>query len=150
VDILYKLGINYTYFIQLGVFIILFLLLRAIYFKPFQKLFEARHKKTVEDKKAAEGLLAQAEARFKEYEEKLKVARAKANQEYNDIVNDGKKREAELFAKAREEVKNLNQEAAAEATKTREKIRRDLETDVEKVSAMIAEKLLGSVNQRRP
>ncbi len=143
-EILLKLGINYTYFIQLGVFIVLFLLLRSIYFRPFQRLFEARHKKTVEDRRAAEALLTQAESRFKEYEAKLKEARDRANREYEQIVSEGKKKEAELFARAREEVKNINQESAAEATKAREKIRRDLETDAEQISAMIAEKLLGS------
>ncbi len=148
-QILEKLGVNYTYFIQLGIFIILFMILRAGYFKPFQKLFEARHRKTVEDRRAAEALLAQAEARFAEYEAKIKKARESANLEYEAIVSQGKKKEAELFARAREEVKGIHQGASAEAEKARENLRKELESESEKISSLIVDRLLGNAGGRR-
>ena len=66
-----QLGLDHTFFIELGLVAALFLFLSHTYFKPFMKLFAARYSKTVKDREAAELLMSQAQTKFEEYKRVL-------------------------------------------------------------------------------
>lgn len=140
--ILEQLELNQTFFIQLAIFAVLFFVLSQTYFKPFLELFEARHKKTVEDREAAERLLQQAESRFEEYQRKLIQEKSIARKEYEEILTQAKKEEAALLSRAREEAKRITQEAADSVAAQRETLRKQLEADVEGLAQNISERLL--------
>lgn len=140
--VLKQLELNYTFFIQLGIFAVVFVLLSNIYFKPFLKLFEARHKRTVQDREAAEKLMSQAEARFEEYKKRLAEERLSARREYEAVIDQVKKEEAAALASAREEAKKITQTAAESITRLREDLQKSLEADVERIAQQISERLL--------
>lgn len=140
--ILEQLELNQTFFIQLAIFAALFFILSQTYFKPFLELFEARHKKTVEDREAAERLLQQADAKFDEYQRRLVQEKAAAKKEYEEILGQAKKEEAALLSHAREEAKRITQEAADSVAAQREVLRKKLEVDVEGLAQSISERLL--------
>ena len=142
--ILEQLGLDQTFFYQLAIFAVLFLILGQFYFKPFLALFEARHKKTVEDREAAERLMSQAEARLEEYKKRLAAERAAARKDVEDILNLAKKEEAALLAHAREEAKKITQEAADSVAAQGQALRKQLEVDVEGMAQSIYENLLSS------
>ncbi len=50
--LLNQLGLDNTFFVELAIIAVLFFALSHFYFRPFLKLFEARLKKTVEDREA--------------------------------------------------------------------------------------------------
>ena len=87
-------GLNASYFYHFGLFVVLFFVLRKMYFGPFLRLFELRREKTIEDRKAAEQLVQQADEKLKQYQEKMKSARALAKKEYEVQMAKAKEEEA--------------------------------------------------------
>lgn len=140
--ILEQLGLDQTFFAQLIIFAVLFFFLSRVYFKPFQALFEMRHKKTVEDREAAERLMVQAQKLFDDYKNRLAEERSVARKEFEETLDQAKKEESKLLAHAREEAKKITQEAADSVAAQSEKLRKQLETDVEGIAQSISERLL--------
>jgi F-type H+-transporting ATPase subunit b len=140
--ILEQLEINNTFFIQLAIFAALFFILSAVYFKPFLRLFEVRHQKTVADREAAERLMQQADAKFEEYKTRLSQERLAARKEFEAALSEAKKQEAAILSHAREEAKKITQEAAESVANQRSKLKAELEADVEGMARAISEKLL--------
>lgn len=141
-EILEQLELNNTFFIQFALFAVLFLLLAQIYFRPFLKLFELRHKKMVADKQSAERLVEQADAKFAEYTKRLSEERKQARQEYESLLLATKLEEAAILNQAREEAKKITKDAAASAVLQREQLRHQLEVDVESIAQQISKALL--------
>jgi F-type H+-transporting ATPase subunit b len=142
VSIIEQLGLDQTFFAQLAIIIVLFVVLGQVYFKPALKLFEARHKRTVADREAAEKLMAQAEAKLEEYKNRLAEERANARREYETILAEARKEETVLLAHARDEAKKITQQAAENVSAQRAELKRQLETDVESIAHKISERLL--------
>jgi F-type H+-transporting ATPase subunit b len=137
-----QLGLDHTFLYQLAIFAGLFFLLSKIYFKPFMNLFEIRHKRTIEDREAAEKLLAEADAKYEQYKLKLAEERAAAKKEYEAVVTLARKEENALLIHAREEAKKIHQEANDAIHKQREQLKKQLEADVETLANGISERLL--------
>lgn len=137
-----QLGLDKTFFIELALFAVLFFILTPLYFQPFMKLFQARHKKTVEDKEAAEKLLSEANHKLEEYKRLLVEERTAAKKEYEAVLLEARKQEAQLLAEARDEAKKITQEAAESANRQRENLRRQLEVDAEGLAQNISDRLL--------
>lgn len=137
-----QLGLDNSFFIEFGIIAVLFLALSQFYFRPFLKLFEARHKRTVEDREAAERLMAQANAKLEEYKRILSEERLQAKKGYDLALAEARKEESKILGEARDEAKKMAQEAAESANHQREKLKKDLERDIESISKSISEKLL--------
>ena len=137
-----QLGLNYTFLIEFALFAALFLLLSEVYFKPFLKLFELRHKKTVEDREAAEKLMTQAQAKFDEYKRLLTEERVLSKKSFEATLQEARKQEAELLSQARDEAKKITQEAADSVNRQRDQIKKQLEADVTQLAQNISERLL--------
>jgi F-type H+-transporting ATPase subunit b len=137
-----QLGLDNSFFLELGMIAVLFLVLSHFFFKPFLKLFEARHKRTVEDREAAARLLVQANSKLEEYKRILTDERVSAKKAYDATLAEAKKQESELLAQAREEAKKITQEAADSVNKQREQLKKQLQADVEGLAQNISEKLL--------
>jgi F-type H+-transporting ATPase subunit b len=140
--ILEQLGINSTFFAELAIFFVVFVVLSHFYFRPFLQLFEARHKKTVQDREAAEKMMIEAQQRLEEYKQRLAVERAEAKKHYDTILEGAKKEEAAILAKARDEAKKVTLEAAESVSAQRDQLKAQLEKDVESLAQAISEKLL--------
>ena len=140
--ILEQLQIDRTFFIQLVIFAVLYFVLSAVYFRPFLRLFEHRHQKTVADREAAERLMAQANAKFDEYKARLTEERQAAKKDYDAVIAEGKKQETEILAHARSEAKKISQEAADSVLAQRQRLKSELEVDIEGMARSISEKLL--------
>jgi len=140
--ILQQLGLDQTFFIQFAIIAGLFLILANLYFKPFLKLFEARHKRTVQDREAAEKLMALAQTKFEEYKKSLAEERASARKEFEIVLAQSKKEESAILSQARDEAKKITQETMESISKQREAITKQLDADVESLAKSISEKLL--------
>ncbi len=117
-------------------------MLSRLYFRPFLKLFESRHKRTVEDKEAAERLMSQANAKLDEYRRLLADERLAAKKAYDLALAEARKQESELLGHAREEAKIITQNAADSVNRQRELLKKQLEADVEVIAQNISDKLL--------
>jgi len=137
-----QLGLDNTFFMELALIAFLFVVLSRLYFQPFLKLFEARHKKTVEDKLAAEKLLAEANSKLEEYKNAITLERANARKDYENTLIEARKEESRILAEARDEAKRITQKAAESIQSQHEQVRRNLEVDVESFAQNISERLL--------
>ena len=137
-----QLGLDHTFFIELGLIAALFLFLSHTYFKPFMKLFAARYSKTVKDREAAELLMSQAQTKFEEYKRVLAEEKSAARKNYEDALAEMRKQESTLLIGAREEAKKLTQQAADAVNRQREQLKKELEADVEIIAQGISERLL--------
>ena len=133
---------TYSLFVQLGIFLGVLFIMDKFYFRPFMNLFEARHKKTVEDKAVAEKLSADAAQKLEAYKKQLGDARAEARKEYEAMLSEAHAKEHELLEKARSEVKGIYQDANQQATAQKEKLRQELKGEVDNFAKQVAEKLL--------
>ena len=137
-----QLGLDNTFFIELFIIAVLFFVLSRLYFKPFLKLFEARHKRTVEDRAAAEKLMVQAQAKLDEYKRQLSEERMAAKKGFDFALAEARKQEAQLLGEARETAKKITQEAADSVNRQREQLKKQLEADIDSIAQNVSEKLL--------
>ena len=137
-----QLGLDSTFYIQFVIFGVVYVVLSTLFFKPFLKLFEARHKRLVEDREAAEKLVSQADSKFEEYKARLTAERTEARKEYDLLILRAKKEEQEIIGAARDQAKKITQEAADSVLKQKEQIKAQLETEVEGLARTIADSLL--------
>ncbi len=139
---LQQLGLDQTLFIQFAIFAVLYLVLNYAFFRPFLKLFQIRHRRTVEDREAAEKMVKQADAKFAEYKQRLAEERQAAKRELDATIEQAKKEEAAILGVAREEARKITQEASESIGKQRDQLRKQLELDVELLARNISEKLI--------
>lgn len=141
-EVLEQLSLDNTFFVEFGIFVVLFFLISNIYFKPFLKLFQARFQKTIADKETAEKLLRQAEAKLQEYKKILHEERLLAKADYEKILSETRKIEAELLAHAKDEARKMTQETLESIDKQRIELKKQLSSDVESLAQNISERLL--------
>jgi len=140
--ILEQLGIDSTFFIEFGVFFVLFAFLAKAYFGPFLKLLQERHARTVQDREAAQTIMSQAEQKFSEYQAKISDARQKARAEMEEALRQGRAEEHAALSGARDEAKKITQAALAEVEAERARLKAAIETDAESLARAIVERLM--------
>jgi len=139
--ILAQLGLDQTFFIQFAVFTAIFFIIPNVFFKPFQKLIESRHEKTVADRERAEELVKQANAKLEEFKSRMSEERSRARSEYERVLSEVKQEEAKILGTARDEAKKITQ-AAMESIQTQStQLKRSLEADAEGLALQIADML---------
>jgi F-type H+-transporting ATPase subunit b len=124
--------------------------LRALFFKPLLRVMAEREARTAGARKAAEAAEAAAAEKIKQYQEALKQARAKVYIEQEAARKRLLDERAELLKEAR-------RKGAAEVTKAKERVakeldaaRRDIETSIAQLSAEIARRVVEISPQRPP
>ncbi len=140
--ILKQLGLDSTFFIQLVIITALYFLLSKIFFRPFLQLIEKRHARTIEDRKAAEELISQAQEKINEYQRRLTEERKLARAEIEQTLLSAKKEEAANLRAAREEAKGITQRAIENLQSQRDRVRDELRADVERLARSVTEKLM--------
>ncbi len=141
-ELLEQLGLDQTFFTELAILALIFFALSHLYFKPFLKLIQARHKKTIEDREAAERLAQQAQAKLAEYQRVLHEERSRVKKQMDAALMEAKKQEAQILAHAREESKRITQEALESVQNQRQSLKGQIQTDVESLAQTISERLL--------
>lgn len=143
--ILDQLGVDKTFFIQLAIVAIFFFVTGPLYFKPFLKLFEARHRRTVEDREAAQKMLEQAQAKLEEYKRRIQEERLSARKELESAILEARKSEEQVIAAARAEAKKIQHETM----EAMERERRDVSSKLEVEVGAMAQALSGQLLARK-
>lgn len=141
-SVLDQLGIDSSFFIQFGVFFVVFLIIPQLFFKPFQRLVELRLQKTQEDRVKAEELTRLANEKFGTYREKIQAERQKVRGEYEKLLGELKTQEAQIIGEARAEAKVITQKTVDELQSQSQQLKRTLEADVEGLALALTETLV--------
>ncbi len=145
------LGINLTLLVaQIFNFIILFLILSAVAYKPVVKFLDGRREKIakgLEDARKAEERLANIE---KDYQTRMDAARADAQKMVAEMTANAEKNAAAIMAKADEDAGKIRATAQEEAETERNRALADLRSQVVTLSMAAANKLIGeSMDEKR-
>ncbi len=142
-DILESIGLNGTILLQFAIFFVTYIFVNGLVFKPYNKAYEERTRRTEGNKGLANEILSQTQLLQQEYEQKAKIlnqefkvvydtTRTEANREYDRLVNSAKEQANKIFQENRRKIEEQYALANAELSK-----------EAPMVSATIATKLLG-------
>lgn len=137
-----QLGLNETYFYQLGFFLATFLLLKVTYFAPLSRLIQLRHKRTTADNAEAEGLESQNATDIQGYKDRLAVVRGEIRTQRDLALKEARLAEGKVVAAAREEAKKVSQAAVAEAESVRQAALKSLSGEIDGLASGLTKKLL--------
>jgi F-type H+-transporting ATPase subunit b len=140
------IDLDATFFIQLGIFAVLFFLLRSLLFAPVLRLIEARRIATQGAGLAAAELKAKALQLRAHANSSLEEARSSAMDARAKIVEEARKQAAEIVRQARESSSKSTESARAERDRALETVRISLLADVDALAGAAIFRILG----RRP
>lgn len=143
-NILKQLGINDTLWIQLGIFTVLFLLLRFFFFVPFLRLIELREKETSGAEKDAAELLKKAEANEAEYGAKLSAVKKQARDNSESILARAKTDAAQRVNTARAGTKEKIETGRAKIMTEAKGALESARSQSERIAGMIVAKLMNT------
>jgi F-type H+-transporting ATPase subunit b len=137
------INIDATLFINLGLWILLFVALKGLLWEPMIKLINAREAGMQGSRDKAHSLSMDAGAKKAEYEMAMKHARAKAAHEKEKLRIDGKKKESEILAEARKATQESLDAQRAQLRGEAQKLRGEVQATVPQLASDIATKVLG-------
>ena len=124
-------------------FLLLAVLLNAIFYKPMTKVLDDRANYVRTNNLDARDRLAKAESLTKEYEQQLASARRQSQVTIETAQNEAKKITAQKIAEAQQEAQAQREQAAQEIEQQKQAAMATLEGQVDALSNQILEKLLG-------
>ncbi len=138
-EILTALGVNSTIGIQFIIFVVAYLFLSNLVFKPYHKAFEERVSRTQGDTDLAERIISETKDLELEFETKARSlnnetkiifdrSRSEAMREYDRMVSQAKQRAKEQLDKSRLQVAHEMEKSREEVTKQIPEITKSLVT----------------------
>jgi F-type H+-transporting ATPase subunit b len=123
--------------------LVLILMLNRFLFRPLRTIIDERERRTGEARAELDDARGVQERRLDEIEQRLKEARREAYEIREAAQRAGRIRRDELMAEARQQAHQVVDEARQEIAEDLETARHDLEAEAERLSQMIAERVVG-------
>jgi len=142
-QMLEALGVNASVGIQFVVFLITYIILSNVLFKPYYKAFLTRGEKTVGNTESAEKMLEESRDLEAQYEYKARELNNKVRAIYEQsrqaALREQEKQMAEARLRAKQVIEDNKQKVQAEVARAQQ----DINKEVAQVSQAMATKLLG-------
>ena len=123
--------------------IVLTLVLNQFLFKPLRSIIDERQRRTDEARGELDEARAVQERRLDEIEQRLKEARREAYEIRDASSRAGRAHRDAMMTEARQQAHEVVDQARAEIAGDVEVARKDLEAEAERLSQMIADRVLG-------
>jgi F-type H+-transporting ATPase subunit b len=137
------LGINPNLLItQILNFIILFVLLRLLLYKPILNVLDARKQKIQESLEYAERVKQEAAAQQQEFERKLEETRRETQAAVTAAAQVGEREREAILAQAREDAHKMVEQAREQIEYERKKMLSELRDEVVQLSLLAAQKVV--------
>jgi F-type H+-transporting ATPase subunit b len=124
-------------------FILLTVVLTFVFYKPVGKLLDERETSISTNLAEASDKLLKADELYKQYDEQLKTARTNAQSIIAESEKEAKEIVASEINQARQDAAKLIQQTNKELEAQKELALQKLETQIDELSQLIKEKLLG-------
>jgi F-type H+-transporting ATPase subunit b len=128
---------------HIGVFLVLLVVLKPLIFDPLLALFEERERRTIGTKGSAKALDDEAERARVVVETKMTAARGEGNAARAALHAQAMKEEAEILAKAREEVDAIMSKGRTATVSAHGSAKAALEAQAKELAALVATRALG-------
>jgi len=132
-----------TFWVQLLIFFIAFLILKTLVFKPMVNLFEAREEAIEGARIEAKRVEREAGEKATTFEEEMRKVRIEAGAERDRLRGDGARLERQLLEKVRQETQQTFQQAEQKLSSEASKVRSDMKATIPVLAKDIAKQLLG-------
>lgn len=132
-----------TLFVQLGIFLALFFVLRTFVFKPMTNLFAAREAAIDGAREEARRMEREAKEQTGSFDDAIRKVRTSAGEERDKLRADGLKLEKALLETVKEETTKVLDDAKVKLDGERDAVRRDMAAQTPVLARQIASKLLG-------
>ena len=129
--------------IQMGLFVLLWLILKPALFDPMVKLFEEREKRIDGAKKLARQTDEASAGALSKYEAEMAKARAAANVERDKLRAEGVRAENEILGKVRAETAKTLEDGRGRINQEMGAARAQLRRDVQALAKDLAGRVLG-------
>lgn len=142
-ELLTSLGINSTIFIQMGIFLTGFLVLKYVLFDAYFAALQSRSERTVGQVDAAERYISEA----KELEVEYVTQARRINEEYKSIYDQTKAEGLKEYDKMVESARNASREqiesSRNQIVENAQGIKKQMAAEIPQLTALISSKLLG-------
>ena len=128
--------------ISLANLLLLFLAVKKFLYKPVKKMLDDRQNTIDGQYDAANKAKEEALSDKKEYEERLKTAKAEADNVIKSAVNTANEREKAILAEAKLKAENILRKAEEDAVIERKKAKDTIKKEIVEVSSVLTEKVL--------
>lgn len=132
-----------TFLVQLAIFFLAFLVLRATVFKPIMALFDAREQAIEGSRQEARAMEKDAKAKGADFDEQIRKVKLQVADERDKVRAEAAKTEREILEKTRLETQRTIQEAEKRLADEREKVRAEMKSQTPALAKEIATRLLG-------
>ncbi len=134
--------LDYSLFIQIGLFLLLWVFLSRFVFRPFLRMLEQREQRTDGTLNDAQNLAEEAEQLKASYEQAIAKATEEGNAIKESIRHEAAQTREQLLAQARQETAHFLQTARTEIQVELEKGRATAVIEAEAIAQQMAEKIL--------
>ncbi len=145
-ELLRTLGLDSTVAFQFGIFLVVYLFLSNVLFKPYLKAFNKRKEQTVGKTDTAERYVTETQQLENEYETKAR----EINQQFKVIYDESRtvalKEHDRRVAEARAKAKSLTEKAQAEITSQMQAAQQELKAQVPAIAKTISVQVIGGSN----
>ncbi len=141
-EIIHQLGINQTVFLQLCIFLVTYLFVENLLFKPYFAALEEREKKTVGGEELAAELQKETQELHTRFETKARHINGEINEIYAAVRGEAAKEYERIIADARTQAQKVVDEARAKIEASMKAARTHLGEEAKQISSSIIHKLL--------
>ncbi len=135
--------INLTLFVQMANFLVLIVILNHLLYKPILAILDKRKRRLDESEGEIKRLNETVEKKAAEYEEKLRLAKQDALGKKNEILKEAADSAKAIIDERRGKIPAMLAEFQGKVGQEVDAARRILKDQSQKISAEIAEKVLG-------
>ncbi|MEK6555539.1 MAG: hypothetical protein AABZ31_09890 [Bdellovibrionota bacterium] len=137
-----SLGVNSTIWIQLGIFLVAYVLFTTIVVKPYYKAFQERQSKTVGSEEAAETLTDQTRELEAAFQRKARELNLDIKDIYDQAKTEAAREQLKIQTESREKSKAQLEAARAKLKDEYNRAREELIKEAPQVGQLIKERLL--------
>jgi F-type H+-transporting ATPase subunit b len=135
--------IDATILVEVGLFLLCFLLLRGLIFKPLLRLLDERRAQTQGAREEAKKFEAEADVRTKTVTRAVQQAKVQASEEREQMRQQAKRREQEVLHAAKEEAARITDAARQKVAARRPEAEREAAATARELAGDIATRLAG-------
>lgn len=141
--IIESLGLNSTLVAQIFNFLILFLFLKVVVYKPIVNVLEKRQQLIQDNVKSAEDERKEAQALHQRYMDEMKKAKEDAHEVIQKAVKSGETQAQQIIEAAKGESDRIKENALRDIERAKEKAVLELRDQVATLSILVADKIIG-------
>lgn len=137
------INVDVTLFIQMANFLLLLVLMNLVLYRPIRRLVAQRNELVSKQRAGIDKAESEAQRALREFEERLKAARAAGREKIQELKEAAYRTEKDLLSMATEEAAKEVQAVRERVQKEIGQVRAQLQAQIQEFSKEMAQRILG-------